>query len=158
LPVYPVRREKLRLALSLGPSGPQRTSSTFAVLTWSLLAILAFDDANAELEDRLNRQGSPRRAHVKAPDCILRSDNVIPVVFVINCINTSNFTSSIISTPHVSPFGAPPRLRRVRVPGDTNLAGLVEPHLRMSIRRMRACGVRSSSTSHSTNPAIRLLH
>jgi hypothetical protein len=79
LPVYPVRREKLRLALSLGPSVPHRTSSTAAVLTRSLLAILAFDDANVELEDRLNRQGYPRRAWVKAPDCIPSAEMGFPL-------------------------------------------------------------------------------
>jgi hypothetical protein len=112
LPVYPVRREKRRLALSLGPSVPHRTSSTAAVLTRSLLAILAFDDAYVELEDRLNRQGYPRRAPVKAPDCISSGDNVFFVVFVVNCTNTSYLTSDIHFYHLCSPFGAPPRLRR----------------------------------------------
>ena len=51
-----MRREKLRIAASLGRSGTHRTSSTAPFLTRSFLALLAFDDANGYLKVHPIRQ------------------------------------------------------------------------------------------------------
>ena len=72
LPDWLMRREKLRIAASLGRSGTHRTSSTAPFLARSFLALLAFDDANEYLKVQPIRQCfTPARFCAKAPDGIL---------------------------------------------------------------------------------------